>query len=141
MRILADLPPWVIDLGSAAGVVVAVTAALAVVTRARPVRWLWRVTISDPVSRWAAGVVGDSVADVSARLTDHMDEEIKLRKEDAAEREERQAEHAAFRSEVVASLSAGAERMAALEEGHREIKGMLTDTLAELKAGNPEVRP
>jgi uncharacterized protein (UPF0335 family) len=139
--LLADLPTWVIDTGSAAGVVAAVTAALAVVTRARPVRWLWRVTISDPVSRWAAGVVGDSVADVSARLTDHMDEAIRLRKADTAEREERQAEHAAFRSEVVASLAAGAERMKALEEGHREIKGMLAETLDELKAGNPEVRP
>jgi len=139
--LLADLPTWVIDTGSAAGVVVAVTAALAVVTRARPVRWLWRVTISDPVSRWAAGVVGDSVADVSARLTDHMGEEIRLRQADTIKREERQAEHAEFRDEVRASLAAGNERMKALEEGHAEIKGMLTDTLDRLTAGNPEVRP
>lgn len=139
--LLADLPTWVIDTGSAAGVIVAVCAALAVITRARPVRWLWRVTISDPVSRWAAGVVGDSVADVSARLTDHMDEEIKLRREDARGREDRQAEHAEFRDEVRRSLAAGNERMGALEEGYRDIKAMLTDTLDRLTAGNPEVRP
>ena len=43
--------------------------------------------------------------------------------------------------DVRASLAAGNERMAALEEGHREIKGMLSDTLDRLTAGNPEVRP
>ncbi len=138
--ILAELPQWVIDTGSAAGVVVAVLGAFALVTRAKPVRGLWRVLISDPISRWAGSVVGDAVSDVSHRLTAHMEEEEKQRTKADEERAEERQKLTDWREAVDGKLDEGNGRMGALETSHGEIKTMLADALDRLTAGNPEVR-
>lgn len=136
--LLADLPTWVIDTGSAAGVVVAVTAALAVVTRARPVRWLWATIISGPVTRWLARVVAGVIEDLSQRLTDHMAAEERQREKDQAEREDERTRLAEWRGAVDEKLDAGTDRMAATEAAVSALAGQvetLTAGLGEIKGG------
>lgn len=146
MRILAELPTWATDIGAAAAIVAAVVAAVYAVARtpvARPFRaigrwaWstagkVWRLIVADPIGRWLTKLIGDAVesSPLSTRVSQHMESE------DAA-----RTEWSGRLDAIDERLDAGTERMAALEEGHGEIKGMLADTLAELKAGNPEVRP
>lgn len=48
---IAALPQFVIDLGAAAGVLVAVSAAIAVLWRTPPVRW-FRRQVSDSLGEW-----------------------------------------------------------------------------------------
>lgn len=62
---LADVPGILVDLGTAAGVLVA----LATASRTPPVRWLGRRLIGEPMTEWLARTVAEQVAPVDERLS------------------------------------------------------------------------
>lgn len=104
---LAELPTWLTDAGTIAGVIIATAAVLGLVARARPVRWLWRQLVSDPIGGWAGGVVSAQVdpvraelAELSTQLVNHMGAEEDLRAADIADRDRRQGEMDAWRDEI-----------------------------------------
>lgn len=138
---LAELPTWLTDAGTIAGVIIATAAVLGLVARARPVRWLWRQLVSDPIGGWAGGVVSAQVdpvraelAELSTQLVNHMGAEEDLRAADIADRDRRQDEIDRWRTDVrddVAEIKTG------LGTVHRRIDS----ALQRLAEGNPEVRP
>lgn len=163
--VLSELPNWITDAGSLAAAIAAVAVVLGLVTRARPIRWVWRQLVGEPVGRWLGGIVADRVDPVRAEvaglrsdlgvnsvdlkdlrneLVTHMGAEEGLRADDLAERESRQQdldakleamtdkmiEHGDRRDEKIADVKADVQALAALVE----------PVLAELAAGNPEVR-
>lgn len=155
----AELPQMVTDLGAAAAVLVALAAALAVCSRSRLVRWLWRALLGDPIGRWAGSIVATQVnpvreelaglrTDLSANTVDlkdlrtelvtHMGAEESLRSADIETRDRRQDEMDAWRDEVRSDISEVKEEVrTGLGTVHRRI-----DTaLQRLADGNPEVRP
>lgn len=108
----AELPNWIIDAGSLAAAITAVLVVLGLLTRAKPVRWVWRQLIGEPVGRWAGGIVSAQVDPVRA---------------DVAE----------LRNEVAASNERLLTHVQAEDVAHRRIDS----ALQRLAEGNPEVRP
>lgn len=150
---LAELPTWLTDAGTIAGVIIATAAVLGLVARARPVRWLWRQLVSDPIGGWASGVVSAqvdpvrsdiadvrdsltstdaSVSSLAEQLVNHMGAEEQLRTEDMADRERRHAALDAWRAEMLETM--------ATKDDIRGVHQRVDDALAALAAGNPEVR-
>lgn len=137
----AELPNWITDAGSLAAATTAVVVVLGLLTRAKPVRWVWRQLIGDPVGRWAGGIVSAQVdpvraelAELSTQLVNHMGAEEVLRAADVADRDRRQDELDIYRTKIrddVAEIKAG------LGTVHRRIDS----ALGRLAEGNPEVRP
>lgn len=89
LLVLADVPSWVVTLRDASIAIGAVCGALLTIGAAtkmpvvnRPIRWLWRNLVSDPVGGWLRGVldhhaepdrariveVAGQVADIAGRL-------------------------------------------------------------------------
>lgn len=152
---LAELPTWLTDAGTIAGVIIATAAVLGLLTRAKPVRWVWRQLIGEPVGRWAGGIVSAQVdpvrtdiaelrTDLSTNTVDlkalrvelvnHMGAAEDLRAADIADRDRRQDEMDRWRTDVrddVAEIKTG------LGTVHRRIDS----ALQRLAEGNPEVRP
>ena len=138
---LAELPTWLTDAGTIAGVIIATAAVLGLLTRAKPVRWVWRQLIGEPVGRWAGGIVSAQVdpvraelAELSTQLVNHMGAAEDLRAADIADRDRRQDEMDRWRTDVrddVAEIKTG------LGTVHRRIDS----ALQRLAEGNPEVRP
>lgn len=52
---------WLTDLGAMAAAVTAIVAAVVLLARLPPVRWVWRQLVSDPLSRWAEGLIHEGV--------------------------------------------------------------------------------
>lgn len=50
-----------IDLGASALALTAVITLIILVSRLRPVKWLWRHVVSDPLGSWFSGQVGEVV--------------------------------------------------------------------------------
>lgn len=153
--LIGELPNWITDAGSLAAAVAAVAVVLGLLTRARPVRWLWRTLIGDPVGRWAGSIVSDQVDpvrnDIAELRTDlgtntvdlkalrvelvtHMGAEEGLRATDIANRDQRQDEMDVWRDEMRSDIG---EVKAGLGTVHRRIDS----ALHRLAEGNPEVRP
>ena len=138
---LAELPSWLTDAGSLAAAITAVLVVLGLLTRAKPVRWVWRQLIGEPVGRWAGGIVSAQVdpvraelAELSTQLVNHMGAAEDLRAADIADRDRRQDEMDRWRTDVrddVAEIKTG------LGTVHRRIDS----ALQRLAEGNPEVRP
>lgn len=104
--VLAEVWPLLVDIGTVAGILLAIGGVIGLLSKARPVRWLWRQLLGDPVTRWAGRVVDDRVApvrgdiaelrtdlgtnttDLSALRTElvtHMGDEVKIRAADITE--------------------------------------------------------
>lgn len=58
---LSEVPTIVVDAGVAAGAIVAVLGLMAALTRLRPVRWIWRQLVADPVAEWFRREVGEEI--------------------------------------------------------------------------------
>lgn len=150
--LLGAVPQWLIDLGSAAGAVLAVCGLLAVVSKSRLGRWLWRTLVSTPLTHWLTATIRtvtdpilEAQADAAAKtdetaiaLVTHMTDEVALRESDMKDQ-------AAWRDEVRGELVAIKGEM---RRGHAELGGRvdvvherLAETLVALAAGNPELRP
>lgn len=151
----AELASWITDAGSLAAAITAVLVVLGLLTRAKPVRWVWRQLIGEPVGRWAGGIVsaqvdpvrndianlrtdlGTNTVDLKAlrvELVNHMGAEEDLRATDIEDRDRRQDEMDRWRTEVSDDVG---EIKVGLGTVHRRI-----DTaLQRLADGNPEVRP
>lgn len=152
--ILAELPNWITDAGSLAAALAAVAVVLGLITRARPVRWVWRSLVSAPMGRWFGGIVsaqvdpvrsdiaelrgdlGTNTVDLKAlrvELVTHMGAEEGLRSDDIANRDRRQEEMDAWRTEV-------SDDIAGVRGDIRTVHGRIDDALGALAAGNHEVR-
>ena len=136
----AEVPTILTDLGIAAGALVGIATLIGLLSRARPVRWVWRQLIGAPVSRWLGGIVSDQVEPVatevrelSVQLVNHMGAEEGLRSDDIANRDRRQEEIDAWRTEV-------RDDIAGVRGDIRTVHGRIDDALGALAAGNPEVR-
>lgn len=153
--VLAELASWITDAGSLAAAITAVLVVLGLLTRAKPVRWVWRQLIGEPVGRWAGSIVSAQVDPVRAdiaelrtelrtdtvdlkalrvELVNHMGAEEDLRSADIADRDRRQEEVDRWRSAVRDDVS---EIKTGLGTVHRRIDS----ALQRLAEGNPEVRP
>lgn len=66
---LADGAAALIDVGAAAGALVAIIGAVVLVTRLRPVKWLWRTLVSEPLSRWFRAQVREEVGPAVQELS------------------------------------------------------------------------
>jgi len=141
-----ELASWLTDTGALIVIATGALGFLALITRARPVRWIWRTLISDPVSRWQTSIVAatvgpvvDEMARLSGQLVDHMGAAERLRSEDIADRDRRQAEADRWRDQVrgdVATIKDAMATKADVRTVHRRIDTALT----ALAAGNPEIR-
>lgn len=137
--VLAEVPERIIDVGTWAGVIVAVIGA----ARTAPGRWLWRRLVERPVGEWLDGKHAQAIAPVVERL-DVQGVELAaqgVRLSSHLVKEEGDV------SRIDGLLEVGDERMGRLEEGQAEIqanvaemRGELAGALAALTAGNPEVR-
>lgn len=58
---IAALPPGMIDAAAFAVSLTAIVGAVALVSRLRPVRFVWRQLVSIPLASWAAGVIREGV--------------------------------------------------------------------------------
>lgn len=69
---LATVASALRDFGAVCGALVAVGALLTLLTKARPVRWVGRTLVGDPVTRWhrnqVAWVVEPSLAEIRDQL-------------------------------------------------------------------------
>lgn len=152
--LIAEIASWITDAGSLAAAITAVLVVLGLLTRAKPVRWVWRQLIGEPVGRWAGSIVSAQVdplrtdiaelrtelrtdtVDLKAlhvELVNHMGAEEDLRAADIADRDRRQDEIDRWRTDVrddVAEIKTG------LGTVHRRIDS----ALQRLAEGNPEVR-
>lgn len=150
-QLTAEVPMWATDAGTIAGIVVAVLGALALVSKSRPARWLWRTLIGDPATHWLTRTIRAEIDPVKATLDDvaakneataialvsHMTDEVALREADIKDQGE-------WRDEVRADIGSLRKEM---RRGHAELGGRvdvvherLDETLVALAAGNPEVR-
>lgn len=59
---LADAPGFLTDFGAAAGAVVAIIGACVLISRLRPVRWVYRRLVSEPFAAWFREQVRHEVA-------------------------------------------------------------------------------
>lgn len=70
--VLAEAPRALVDLGAASAAVTAVIVLATLLTKARPVRWLWRTTIAVPLAAWfraqVAHEIEPRIAEVRAEL-------------------------------------------------------------------------
>ena len=105
--VLAELASWITDAGSLAAAITALIVVLGLLTRAKPVRWVWRQLIGEPVGRWAGGIVSaqvdpvrTEVANLAEQLDTHMGAEEDLRAADIADRDRRQSEMDAWSDEI-----------------------------------------
>lgn len=105
--VLAELASWITDAGSLAAAITALIVVLGLLTRAKPVRWVWRQLIGEPVGRWAGGIVSaqvdpvrTEVANLAEQLVTHMGAEEDLRAADIADRDRRQSEMDAWSDEI-----------------------------------------
>lgn len=137
----AELASWITDAGSLAAAVTAVLVVLGLLTRAKPVRWVWRQLIGDPVGRWAGGIVSAQVdpvraelKELSTQLVNHMGAEEGLRATDLADRDRRQSELDAWRTEM-------SEDVGEIKTGLGVVHRRIDSALQRLADGNPEVRP
>lgn len=123
LSVLADVPSWVVTLRDASIAIGAVCGALLTIGAAtklpvvnRPIRWLWRNLVSDPVGGWLRGVL------------DHHAEPDR-------ERTEQVAAQVAELSGQVAGLaeqaSASAERLASVEHEVRTNDGQSLRDVAD----------
>lgn len=142
----AEVPTWVTDAGSFATAIAAVIGVIILLSRLKPVKWLWNNLVRDPFSEWLHETITREVAPikksmeiVQVELVDHMHVENELRREDLANRELRQAEHDARHV-------ANNERFEALESTTGQILTRLerserrqVSILKKLVAGNPDV--
>lgn len=137
---LAEVPERVVDIGTWAGVVTAVVAAL----RTPPGRLLWRRLVARPVGEWLDGKHAEALAPVREELADHGRELVaqsrRLREHLTTE------EAAAVRQEelnerIVDRLDGNEKRMGRIEAKQDELAGHVMEALAGLAGGNPEVRP
>lgn len=150
----AEVPTILTDLGIAAGALVGIATLIGLLSRARPVRWVWRQLIGAPITRWMGGIVAGQVdpvrADIAQLRTDlgtntvdlkdlrtelvtHMGAEEGLRSDDIANRDRRQEEMDVWRTEV-------RDDIAGVRGDIRTVHGRIDDALGALAAGNPEVR-
>lgn len=155
MPMVAELPPLLLDVGTVAGIIIAVAGALGLLSKAPPVRWVWRQLIGDPVTRWQAGVVKDQiaplrtevaelrleVAESSTDLITHVRAEEALRVQDIADRDRRQSEADARWDNVSSELAATREDVGEVKAGLGTVHRRIDSALTRLAAGNPEVRP
>jgi len=69
---VAAVPQLVVDAGAAAGALAAVVLFAGLVGRSRPMRWLWRTTVKDPLAGFfraqVAHEVEPRIAEVAAQL-------------------------------------------------------------------------
>lgn len=145
--VLAEVPERIIDIGTWAGVIVAVIGA----ARTAPGRWLWRRLVERPVGEWLDVKHAQAIAPILDRL-DAQDVKITEQGVELTAQGVRLTGHLTQEegdvSRIDGRLESGDQRMGRLEEGQDEIKagvadmrGELTGALAALTAGNPEVRP
>jgi hypothetical protein len=68
-----------VELGTYAGITAAVVTALTLLSKAKPVRWVFRMILSDPVTRWATrtvdGVTRPQIDEVKAASRSQHDEQ------------------------------------------------------------------
>lgn len=135
---LADVPQTLTDVGVYAGVLAAIITTAGLVSRLRPVKWLWRTIISDPAAGWFRREVaeeieqalvpvkaelsangGDSVKDMAitaARIATRIADQKVIEKDAAYERHRLQDER----------FQAGSDRMDRIESQLGEVIDMLT---------------
>lgn len=54
LAVIAAVPQFLVDAAAIATALVAICGGAAVLSRLKPVRWLWRNLVSDPVGEWSA---------------------------------------------------------------------------------------
>lgn len=156
------MPPF---LEGALGVLVGIAAglgALGVLSRLRPVRWLWRHLVVDPVSEWFRSEVRDEVAPILAEVRPNggasFRDEVTARAEEA---EASAAKAEAMAGEVLRRMAVDAEERTArqtqldrerrlLATERRQVANQLSDwavlhadlqhTIDRLADGHPEIR-
>lgn len=109
---IAEIPPLLIDAGTLAGILVALLAAVAAFSKTRPVRFLWRALVSEPIGRWQTAQITAVVEPINKKLDGtadalirHMDDEYDLRLADQQDRQLRQTEMDDWRQEVRGDIS------------------------------------
>lgn len=69
---LATLPSLLVDVGVAAGITTAILTAAAAVSRLRPIRWVWRRLVTEPMTAWLHATTAAAAEAVMAPLRDQV---------------------------------------------------------------------
>lgn len=129
--VLAEVPERIIDIGTWAGVIVAVIGA----ARTAPGRWLWRRLAERPVGEWLDKKHAQAIAPVLDRL-DVQDVKITAQGAELTAQGVRLTSHLVKEegdvSRIDGLLKAGDQRMGRLEEGQDEIKSSVAEMRGEL---------
>lgn len=123
----------------------AIAAVVALAVRTRPVKWLWRTIVTQPISHWFAELVRSVVEPIleqmrnngGSTLVDKVDKVIAGRVADAEDRDRRQAETDGRFTSIEERLAVGSDHLASIDAQLISFGAMIR----EWRATHPEIRP